>query len=188
MDEDRIDAGPAPTAADPPDEPPLDPAFDQAARDEEFRLFYPVEMPRLVGFLLVRGVEAWLAADIAQETMFAAYQRWNDIDAPRAWIRTVALRRAVRIVGQRHREEPTEDLPEPSGLLAQAEADEVVQRHNLVDRLGALPPAQREVMAFTFDGYQPTEIAGLLNKSAATVRSLLRQARATLQRAEEAAG
>lgn len=203
MEDDRSDAGSGgsggggaggseaerePRATEPPSEPTVDPAIDQAARDEEFELFYRVEMPRLVGFLIVRGAEAALAADIAQETMVGAYQRWNDLDAPRGWVRTVAQRRWARLVGRQHVEEPAEQVPEPSGLLSPSEADVINQRHDVLAKLAGLSPAEREVMAFSFDGYQPNEIAGLLGKKAATVRSLLRQARATLREIEEATG
>ncbi|WIM98796.1 sigma-70 family RNA polymerase sigma factor [Actinoplanes oblitus] len=170
------------------DEVLVDPAIEQAAIDGEFELFYLAETPKLIGFLMVRGSEAGLAADIAQETMLEAYRRWNDIEAPRAWIRRVARRRWAKLTEKRHREEPAEQVPEPSGLLSPDEADLLGQRHDIIAVLAALPDAQREVMAFSYDGYQPNEIAGLLGKPAATVRSLLRQARATLRDSKEGTG
>ncbi|MFG2045641.1 RNA polymerase sigma factor [Dactylosporangium sp. NPDC048998] len=166
---------------EPADKPLLAPAADQAARDAEFTLFYIREMPALVAFLIWRGIGATLAADIAQDTMFAAYRSWNDLDAPRGWVRKVALRTWGKVAPRHHAEQPHEHVPEPSGVLSPNEAAELVQRHDVLDRLEALPEAQREVMALVFDGYQPTEIAGLLEKNPGTVRSLLRQARTTLQ-------
>jgi DNA-directed RNA polymerase specialized sigma24 family protein len=43
--------------------------------------------------------------------------------------------------------------------------------------------SQRQVMAWTYDGYQPNEIAVVLGKPVTTVRSLLRHARASLRQA-----
>ncbi|GAB3849344.1 RNA polymerase sigma factor [Dactylosporangium cerinum] len=191
MDDERIEAGlggvggvgASGSAASPEsaDLPSLAPAADQAARDEEFTLFYVREMPALVAFLIWRGIGPTLAADIAQDTMLAAYRSWNNLDAPRGWVRKVALRMWAKLAPRYYTEQPHEHLPEPSRVLSQSEAAELVQRHEVLARLEALPEAQREVMALAFDGYQPTEIAGLLEKNPGTVRSLLRQARTTLQ-------
>jgi len=49
--------------------------------------------------------------------------------------------------------------------------------------LTSLPTEQREIMAWTIDGYQPSEIAELTGRTAATVRSHLRHARRKLARA-----
>jgi DNA-binding CsgD family transcriptional regulator len=49
--------------------------------------------------------------------------------------------------------------------------------------LAGLPPRQREVMAWTIDGYDPEEIAQLTGKNPATVRSHLRHARTSLKAA-----
>ena len=52
----------------------------------------------------------------------------------------------------------------------------------VLDVLRALPRAQREVMAWTVDGYEPAEIAELIGKNPATVRTNLRHARKALLR------
>lgn len=201
MDDDRTDtgaAGPAagasatgPEAADsgtdpsaPSVEARLDPAADQAARNAEFSIFYECEMPPLVTFLAVRGAGLAAAADIAQEAMLAAYRSWDGLDWPRAWVRKTALRMWGKYRNAVRAEQPLEEVPESSGLLSPVEAGELVQRHDVLAYLRILPDAQREVMAWSYDGFQPTEIAGLLGKHPATVRSLLRQARATLQAAK----
>ncbi|WP_203789367.1 RNA polymerase sigma factor [Paractinoplanes rishiriensis] len=49
--------------------------------------------------------------------------------------------------------------------------------------VGRLPREQRAVMAFTYDGWSPAEIAELLEKDPQTVRSTLRQARIAVRRA-----
>lgn len=70
-----------------------------------------------------------------------------------------------------------------SGLLPDELADEIVNRHVFLRLLGDLPEQQRTIIAWTYDGYRPTEIAGLLGMNPATVRSLLRDARTKLKRA-----
>jgi DNA-directed RNA polymerase specialized sigma24 family protein len=49
--------------------------------------------------------------------------------------------------------------------------------------LNALPPAQREVMAFIIDEFEPVEIAALFGKTPAAVRQNLRAARQKLKSA-----
>lgn len=157
------------------------PTTHQAAHDEEFSLFYMEQMPRLVAFLAAQGTGLPLATDIAQEAMAAAYRSWESLDVPKAWVRVVALRSWRKAAIQQRTKSPLERVPTSSGLLSAAQATEIEQRHTLLALLATLPPAQREVLAWTFDGYGPTEIADLLGKTPATVRSLLRQARAALQ-------
>jgi RNA polymerase sigma-70 factor (ECF subfamily) len=47
--------------------------------------------------------------------------------------------------------------------------------------LNLLPPAQREAMACIVDGWQPTEVAALLGKTASTIRQNLKLARDRLR-------
>jgi DNA-directed RNA polymerase specialized sigma24 family protein len=75
---------------------------------------------------------------------------------------------------------PREEPPDHGAWLSQEASDEIETRHTFLILLRSLPAAQREVMAWTYDGYRPTEIAALLGKPPATVRSLLRDARAAL--------
>jgi RNA polymerase sigma-70 factor (ECF subfamily) len=65
---------------------------------------------------------------------------------------------------------------------ADADLDARVGRHQVIEQLGLLPPRQRQVMAWTFDGYTPAEIAEELGLSSATVRGSMRKARNTLAR------
>lgn len=56
--------------------------------------------------------------------------------------------------------ETLDDLTDGSPLLpAQYDRAEWAQRHEIVLLLGRLPWRQRQVMAWTFDGYPPREIA-----------------------------
>ncbi|MEV0027843.1 sigma-70 family RNA polymerase sigma factor [Nocardia sp. NPDC050793] len=146
---------------------------------EAFRAFYRDFTPKLVAFLIQHGARTVDAADIVQETMMLAWRNWSTIEHPKTWTRTVASRNLVRRIAS-----ITEDLiaePEQSALLGSShEVDDWVAQHDLVREMAALPPRQRQMMAWTLAGYKPGEIAEQLTLDPATVRSNLRKARKTL--------
>jgi len=150
------------------------PLVDVAA----YSAFYRAEVKALVNFLLWMGAGLADATDIAQETMIEAYQGWPSIRHPRAWTRRVASRRYGR--QQFGQEVVTE--PELLSPLLSASADIAAweQRHDVLRLLAMLPWRQRQVMAWTFDGYQPQEIAVELQITAEAVRASLKLARRTL--------
>ncbi|SNY58346.1 RNA polymerase sigma factor [Paractinoplanes atraurantiacus] len=152
-----------------------------AARDTEFSLFYEDEFARLVAFLIVQGAAPCLAADVAQEAMIAVYREWDVVEWPKTWVRRVAQRQWWRMRERATQEIPYDDLPEASGLLPPAEAEAILTHHEFLTEIAALSPQQRAVLAWTYDGYRPTEIAPLLNMNPATVRTTLRDARAAIQ-------
>lgn len=55
-------------------------------------------------------------------------------------------------------------------------------RHELITALAALPPRQRQVMAWTFASFTPEEIATELQLTSEGVRANLRLARRALAR------
>jgi RNA polymerase sigma-70 factor (ECF subfamily) len=150
--------------------------------NEEFSDFYRATLRPLVQFLINQGSSIHLAADIAQETMARAYRRWTEIDHPRAWVHKVASRELVRHFS-RVVEEPTDSVPEPSSLAPRPDtAGEWEVRQVTLHVLQALPPRQRQVLAWTLSGYTPTEIAAELRMSPEAVRSSLKKARRTATR------
>ncbi|GHB71117.1 hypothetical protein GCM10010331_68680 [Streptomyces xanthochromogenes] len=70
----------------------------------------------LVAFLVNQGANVADAADIAQQSMMKAYQRWDEIQHPRPWVFRVASHDLVRKFSD-VREEPVEEVPEPISLL-----------------------------------------------------------------------
>jgi RNA polymerase sigma factor (sigma-70 family) len=157
---------------------------------EVFDVFFRREFHRLVLFIVQLGSDWAEAEDIAQETMLAAYDQWSAVEHPAAWVRKVAYRGLVRQVPRRRRETV---VPQPVGPRAGAVAavpldalDFLVDRQaarEILTLIRALPPEQRLVMAWRCDDFTPREIADALGKSEATVRSLLRHARARLRTA-----
>lgn len=165
-----------PTAAPgvPARQRPDTPRVDVAA----FSAFYRAEVKALVNFLLWMGADLADAADIAQETMIEAYRNWPSIQHPPAWTRRVASRRYGR---RRYGHDMVTD-PEDLSPLLRAPTDIAAweQRHDVLRLLATLPERQRQVMAWTFDGYQPQEIADELGITPQAVRASLKLARRKL--------
>lgn len=145
--------------------------------------FYRCGMPGLVAFVMWLGAGADEAADVAQETMTRAWQNWARIRHPRAWVRKVASREYCRRIVASD-DEPTAETSDHL-LPAGAAADEIAllgpEQARVLDALRLLPPRQRQIMAWVYDGYAPAEIATFLNLDSGTVRASLHKARETLK-------
>ncbi|MET9444407.1 sigma factor-like helix-turn-helix DNA-binding protein [Streptomyces sp. NPDC006610] len=75
-------------------------------------------------------------------------------------------------------EEPVDEVPEPTSLLARPDAiAEWEATHDVLPVLRSLPPRQRQILAWTLAGFTPTDIAELLGLRAETVRANLMKAR-----------
>jgi RNA polymerase sigma factor (sigma-70 family) len=175
----------------PPDEPPSQPvrALNQPAGHParpaepeihltDFTAFYRAEVPHLVAFLLWLGARLTDAADLAQETMIDAYASWPTVRHPRAWTRRVASRKYGRRIA--NAEEPVDHTDGTPLLPPHHDAANWEQQHEILRLLGGLPWRQRQVMAWTFDGYAPQEIASELGITPEAVRSSLKLARRAL--------
>lgn len=125
-------------------------------RDAGFSRFYLETTKPLAAFLILQGATVTEAADIAQDTMIQAFQRWHAIDHPHAWTRRVAARAFIRLrVNQS--ETPVDPLPQPP-LLRGGDIEGWELRHDLVRALTSLPTRQRQVMAWTLAGHiTPTQ-------------------------------
>lgn len=151
---------------------------------EEFSAFYVQAAPRLVSFLVWQGAPLADAADCAQDALAQCFKRWASIENPTAWCRHVALRLhhgRVRARGLEQSTDALEDVGRPL-VIHDSDLDEAEDRHTLLQMLQTLPPRQREVVAWTYEGATPTEIARTLNVSPETVRSSLRKARELLRK------
>ncbi|GGY12723.1 sigma-70 family RNA polymerase sigma factor [Streptomyces anandii] len=145
--------------------------------EKEFSAFYRENTRQLVGFLINQGAAVFVAADIVQDTMLKAYEHWNHLREPRAWAHTVASRELARRIASVE-ENPVEQIPEPTSLLSDPDAiAEWEDRYDLLPLLRSLPPRQRQVLAWTLDGFTPGDIAAQLRITSEAVRSNLRKAR-----------
>jgi RNA polymerase sigma-70 factor (ECF subfamily) len=147
----------------------------------EFSAFYREFTPTLVAFLVWQGARVSDATEIAQDTMTLVFQSWESIRQPKAWARTVASRGYARRIGSLQ-EDPTDPLPTVHTPLLpiDTDLDALTGRHEVLRLLALLPPRQRQVMAWTYDGYHPTEIAQELALTPEAVRASLLKARRTL--------
>ena len=181
------------TAADPPDDgggqrrsaavPQHDrpSAVDAETDVAAFTAFYRRTTPKLVAFLRWQGASLPDATDCVQDTMIAAFQQWPTLHTPAAWCRLVASRTYARRLASLH-EDPVSDVETTGAVLrSDADLDGLEQRHTVLRCLDRLPPRQRQVMAWIYDGATPTEVADALNLTPEAVRSTLYKARATLR-------
>jgi RNA polymerase sigma-70 factor (ECF subfamily) len=151
---------------------------DLAAYSEFYRNF----APRLFAFLIYQGAQRVDAAEIVQDTMTKAWQSWSTIQHPMAWTRRVASRALARRIGSVE-EQPVATVPEQSALLrARSDMDAWEQKHDLLRVLALLPPRQRQIMAWTLDGYAPAEISAELGLPGEVVRANLKKARRSMAR------
>jgi RNA polymerase sigma factor (sigma-70 family) len=172
---------------EPPDEPstalapgtvPYRPVTLAPGEVATFSAFYRAEVRALVNFMLWMGAGVTDASDLAQETMIDAYRGWASIQHPRAWIRRVASRKFAR---RRFEESSAGPCSDRNPLLNATETITAwEQRQEVLRLLATLPWRQRQVMAWSYDGYEPREIADELDISAATVRASLKLARRAL--------
>ena len=153
-----------------------------APRTAEFAAFYRRSAARLVTFLRWHGAPLADATELAQETLTRCFQRWDSITHPDAWCRMVAARLYIRRVAEV--EDPVDDVEAtlPSPLLrAAADIEEFENLHTVLRLIDDLPPRQRQILAWTYDGASDAEIAAVLYMSREAVRSSRRKARAALR-------
>ncbi|MEU4531429.1 RNA polymerase sigma factor [Micromonospora ureilytica] len=147
---------------------------------EDFAAYYRDDFTRLIRFLIRKGASFSEAEDVAQEAMECALLKWPTIEHPPAWVRRTASFIFIRIRRKSRRERvwwlrngPQDDATEQ---IFDIEAQHF---HRMVKEL---PTKQRDVMAWTAEGYTPTEIASVTGQDPGTVRSHLRHARRALIR------
>ncbi|HEY7486585.1 MAG TPA: sigma-70 family RNA polymerase sigma factor [Streptosporangiaceae bacterium] len=158
---------------------------ESPAEQDGFANFFAEELPGLLVFLLRQGAGREDAWDAVQESFIRAYLNWQQIDNPRTWIRTTAVRIYRRKV-TRDREVPVdmreERHPPPLFTELDQELDHDEECRLVLGLLRGLPVRQREVMAWSYDGYEPHEIAEFIGISDDAVRASLYQARRRLRR------
>jgi RNA polymerase sigma-70 factor (ECF subfamily) len=152
-----------------------EPAGGKTDAIESFSAFYRESLPTLVAFLMYQGATLADASDLAHEAMTAAFRSWDEIEYPKAWTRRVASRAFLRELSRA--EDPADDMPELGVLIRHEEVADWEERHEVLRLMRLLPPRQRQVLAWSFDGFKPAEIAAELGLSPDAVRSNLKKAR-----------
>ena len=115
------------------------------------------------------------AEDIVQSVFVSAVTRWPTIDEPSAYLRRAVVNRATDVHRRSHRA-AAPALP-AAGLVGEPAVDDTLRF------VRALPDRQRAVVVLRFyEDLSLTEIAALLDRPDATVRSDLRRALTKLRR------
>jgi RNA polymerase sigma-70 factor (ECF subfamily) len=155
----------------------------------DFPEFYARERTPLVRFVMWLGADADLAADVAQTAFERAFPLWATIQHPRAWLRRVSRNELIRLSRTAARETLTDAPPDRSAAISAALAVELrAETRDVLAALAALPPKQRLVMAWAYDGFSDGEIALELGDSPAAVRQNHSKARKKLRRALRSIG
>ncbi|MEV2235343.1 sigma-70 family RNA polymerase sigma factor [Streptomyces phaeochromogenes] len=149
----------------------------------DFEGFAREEHRHLVRFLLTLGASWEEAEDVVGEVLSELLLGWDQIKTPRTYCRLVAervwvrsaftLRKAPEAMARGAWTTPTQQ--KDSDSHGQPERDDTLQHLRLLNQ------EQRRVMAYSFDGYTPDEIAALLDKHPGVVRSNIRHARKRLK-------
>jgi len=117
------------------------------------------------------------AEEVTQDAFLRLYERWSQAvtyDHPVAWVRTVAVRDAIRRAERERRQQVT-------SVLADRGTPDRMPDVDLLHAVAALPPRQRAAVALYYLEDRPVdEIAVLMEVSSSTVKQHLFQARARL--------
>jgi RNA polymerase sigma-70 factor (ECF subfamily) len=149
--------------------------------DEEFRAYYAVAYPRLVGQVYLLTGDLAEAQDVVQEAFVRAWNRRRRFaggDTPDAWIRTVARRLAVSrwraarsTVAAWRRAGPAREVPGPG-----------VEAPLVVSALARLPEEQRRaIVLHHLCDLSVDQVAAEVGAPSGTVKARLSRGRAALR-------
>lgn len=147
--------------------------------DDGFEDFYRSNVGRVQATLVLGGLSAADAADVAAEAFLRAWERWDrvaNLERPLAWVVTVAF----NLQRRRFRRFSREAIV-PTGDVATAPAVDVLRDLDLVGALRALAPRQRAAIClrYLYD-LSETEVAEALGVKTGTASATLSQARCRL--------
>ena len=141
--------------------------------EQVFRSGYPSVLRTAYLILHDKG----RAEEVTQDAFLRLYERWSTAvkyDHPLAWVRTVAVRDAIRRAERERRQTVL-------SVVADQESRDQVPDLDVLDAVAALPPRQRAAVAMYYLDDRPVEeIAVLMQVSASTVKQHLFQARGRL--------
>ena len=155
--------------------------------DDEFSDFYRTNFTKLVAYLLT-VFEAGLdeATEAVQTAMNEVVVRWEKVEHPMAWCRTVAKRAFLK--RKFSAEESFADFPptaEPLLTSAPPDQQSVVDRDHMLSLVRRLPEKQREVIALQLLGLSRRDIAKATDATPAQVSGNLAAAKAALRQLEK---
>jgi RNA polymerase sigma factor (sigma-70 family) len=150
--------------------------------EAQYDQFFRASFRLIVKVVMEYGARIDEAEDAAAHAAVEVFARWVEVRDPLQYAIKAALNsfyRSRQREGESHRRAIRALLLTP-GPDHDATLDARQERSHVVGLLSTLPAAQREVMAYTVDGFSPTEMAGMLGKTPEAVRANLRHARKRL--------
>jgi RNA polymerase sigma factor (sigma-70 family) len=161
--------------------------LSETVTNVEFAAFYAMERTALVRFVMYLGcADADTAEDITHAAFTRAFAAWATIRFPKAWLRKVAQNEYFRYCQAAARETPLDAASAEAArrVLSAAMAldHQAGLREDLATAISALPPKQRQVMAWHWDGFSDAEIAIQLGDSEVAVRKNRSRALKNLRR------
>ena len=150
--------------------------------DREFEELFDTEFPAVVRSVFVVCQDLGRAEDLAQEAFLELLRHWQRVsryDRPGAWVRRVAIRKAVQVTRREARRPWLErraasSVADPSSPAA-AEWD-------MWAAVRSLPAQQRAVVAlFYYEDLSVDDVAHVLGCSTSTVKVHLHRAREALR-------
>jgi RNA polymerase sigma-70 factor (sigma-E family) len=157
-----------------------------SVEDDAFAAFVREHAARLARLAHQLTHDRESAADLVQEVLLEAYQRWPRVAgarSPYAYTRRMLVNRHLD-AGRRRRliTQPWSDDAEAAARPAAPPADDLAERDRIWHALGRLPARQRAVLVLRhYEDCPDDEIAALLGCRRATVRSLAARGAATLR-------
>jgi RNA polymerase sigma-70 factor (ECF subfamily) len=128
---------------------------------------------------ICRGIAGDTGEDAAQEALTIAFRRLGRLRNPsalRGWLRTIAVREALRAAS------PNAPGMAAEGREPRAPGPDPELHASLHDQLARLPPDQRAVLVMRdLEGFSEEEAAAALDVAVGTVKSRLNRARSRFQ-------
>jgi len=146
------------------------------ARDDEFKVFFAAEFPRLAGYCLRLLGDEQLARDTAQEALVRVWSRWVGVRDPHAYVYLVA----TNLVRNEWRDRSRR--AEALKRVAETRPDAYLDNDGGVrDAVERLPDRLRvAVLLHYFADLPVAEVARLIHRPVGSVKQRLHEARSRL--------
>jgi len=145
-----------------------------SAPDDGFSEWFRAEYPPVLRFVSLIVGDVGVAQEVTQDAFEQVLRRWTKVrtyDRPGAWVRRVAIRKAVRTRDRRAREP----------RFAPIDTNATPPDPDLVAAIASLPRAQRAAIALFYLEDRPVaEVAELMGCTESTVKVHLHRARGRL--------
>lgn len=152
--------------------------------DREFEELFDAEFPAVVRSVFVVCQDLGRAEDLAQEAFVELLRHWGRVsryDRPGAWVRRVAIRKAVQVTNREARRSWLERRAAVTAVEA-GPPPSTLHDDGMWSVVRSLPAQQRAVIAlFYYEDLSVEEVAGVLGCSKSTVKVHLHRARETLR-------